>query len=148
MGVGWGMEIVTDFIFLCSKITMHSDCSHEIKKMFAPWKKNNDKHRKHIKKWRHHFTNKAQYSQSYWFSSSHIWTAVTSLVAQMVKVSAYSAGDPGFDPWVGKIPWRRKWQPTPVLLPGKSRGWRSLVGYSPWGRKELDTTEWLHTFTR
>ena len=37
---------------------------------------------------------------------------------------------------VGKIPWRGKWQPTPVLLPGKSHGWRSLVGYSPWGRKE------------
>ena len=39
---------------------------------------------------------------------------------------------------------RRQWQPTPVLLPGKSHGWRSLVGYSPWGRKELDMTEQLH----
>ena len=39
---------------------------------------------------------------------------------------------------------RRQWKPTPVLLPGKSHGWRSLVGCSPWGRKELDTTEWLH----
>ena len=48
---------------------------------------------------------------------------------------------PGFDPWVGKIPWRRKWQPTPVLLPGESHGGRSLVGYSPWGRKESDMTE-------
>ena len=37
----------------------------------------------------------------------------------------------GFDPWVGKIPWRRKWQPTPVVLPGESHGQRSLVGYSP-----------------
>jgi len=45
------------------------------------------------------------------------------------------------DPWVGKIPWRRKWQPTPVLLPGKFHGLRSLVGYSPWGHKESDTTE-------
>ena len=53
-------------------------------------------------------------------------------------------GRPGFVPWVGKIPWRRKWQPTPALLPGKSHGWRSLVGYSPWGRKESDTTEQLH----
>ena len=53
-------------------------------------------------------------------------------------------GRSGFDPWVGKIPWRRKWQPTPVLLPRKFHGWRSLVGYSPWGRKELDTTERLH----
>ena len=40
--------------------------------------------------------------------------------------------------------WRRKWQPTPVLLPGKSHGWRSLVGYSPWGHKESDTTELQH----
>ena len=40
--------------------------------------------------------------------------------------------------------WRRQWQPTPVLLPGKSHGWRSLVGCSPWGLKEWDTTERLH----
>ena len=40
--------------------------------------------------------------------------------------------------------WRRKWQSTPVLLPGKSHGWRSLVGYSPWGPEESDTTERLH----
>ena len=44
------------------------------------------------------------------------------------------------DPWVGKIPWRRKWQPTPGFLPGKSHGQRSLVGYSPWYHKESDTT--------
>ena len=56
------------------------------------------------------------------------------------KASAYNA----YNPWVGKILWRRKWQPTPVLLPGKSLGRRSLVGYSPWGGKELDTTERLH----
>ena len=42
------------------------------------------------------------------------------------------------------IPWRRRWHSTPVLLPGKSHGWRSLVGCSPWGRKESDTTERLH----
>ena len=48
---------------------------------------------------------------------------------------------PGFNPWVGKIPWRRECQPTPVFLPGESHGQRSLVGYSPWGRKELDMTE-------
>ena len=52
----------------------------------------------------------------------------------------------GFDPWVGKIPWRRKWQLTPVFLPGKSHGWRSLVGYSPWGHKESDMTEQLHNY--
>ena len=43
--------------------------------------------------------------------------------------------------WVRKIPWRRAWQPTPVFLPGESHGQRSLEGYSPWGRKESDTTE-------
>ena len=60
------------------------------------------------------------------------------------KVSAYNAGDPGLiSEWVGKIPWRRKWQPTPVLLPRKSHGRRSLVGYIPWGCKESDMTEWL-----
>ena len=47
----------------------------------------------------------------------------------------------GFDPWVGEIPWRRKWQPTPVSLPEKSHGQRSLEGYSPWGHKESDMTE-------
>ena len=56
------------------------------------------------------------------------------------KASVCNAGD---DPWVGKIPWRRKWQPTPGFLPGKSHGLRSLVGYRPWGREESDMTEWL-----
>ena len=46
-----------------------------------------------------------------------------------------------FDPRVRKIPWRRKWQPTAVFLPGKFHGQRSLVGYSPWGHKELDMTK-------
>ena len=53
-------------------------------------------------------------------------------------------GRPGFDPWVRKTSWRRKWQPTPVLLPGKSHGWRRLVGYNPWCQKESDMTEQLH----
>ena len=42
--------------------------------------------------------------------------------------------------------WRRQWQPTPVLLPGKSHGWRSLVGFSPWGHEESETTERLHFY--
>ena len=46
-----------------------------------------------------------------------------------------------FDPGVGKILWRRAWQLTPVFLPGKSHGQRSLAGYSPWGHQESDTTE-------
>ena len=49
-----------------------------------------------------------------------------------------------FDPWVGKLLWRRKWQSTPVFLPGDSHGWRSLAGYSPWCHKESDMTEPLH----
>ena len=48
-------------------------------------------------------------------------------------------------PWVGNIPWRRKWQPIPVSLPGKCYGQRSLVGYSPWSCKELDMTEQLNS---
>ena len=48
-----------------------------------------------------------------------------------------------FDPWVGKIPWRRKWQPISVFLPGKTHGQRSLVGYSPWGSQELGMTQQL-----
>ena len=46
-----------------------------------------------------------------------------------------------FNPWVKKIPWRRRWQPTPVFLPEKSHGKGSLMGYNPKGHKELDTTE-------
>ena len=45
-----------------------------------------------------------------------------------------------FDPWIRKITWRRKWQPPPVFLPGKSHGQSSLVGYSPWGGRESDMT--------
>ena len=59
-------------------------------------------------------------------------------------------GRPGFSPRVRKIPWRRKWQPTPVLLPGKFQpppAWRRLIGHSPWDYKESDTTEQLHWFT-
>ena len=63
------------------------------------------------------------------FGVNHLW-----------KESACNA----FIPWVRKIPWGRKWQPTPVFLPGKSHEQKKLVGYSPWGWKESDTTERLH----
>ena len=66
-----------------------------------------------------------------------------SLMAQMVK-RLPAMGETRFDPQVGKISWRRKWHPTPVFLPGKSHGRRSLVGYCPWGCKESDTTERLY----
>ena len=70
----------------------------------------------------------------------------TSLVAQMVKCLPAMR-----ETWVRSLgqddPWRRKWQPTPVLLPGKSHEQRSLVGYSPWGHKESDTLLSDFTFT-
>ena len=69
---GETMETVTNFIFLGSKITAYGDCSHEIKTL-APWKKSYGKPRQHIKKQRYHIANKSQYSQSYGFSSSHVW---------------------------------------------------------------------------
>ena len=49
-----------------------------------------------------------------------------------------------FDPWVEKIPWRKKWQPTPVFLLGESHGQRSLAGHCPWGRKKIRHS-WAHT---
>ena len=64
-----------------------------------------------------------------------------SLVDQIVK------NLPGFDPWVRKIPWRREWQATLVFLPGEPHEPRSLVGYIPWGHKQLDMTE-RFTFTK
>ena len=51
-----------------------------------------------------------------------------------------------FDPWVRKIPWGRKWQPTPIFLPVKFIGWKSLEGYSPWGHEESDTIEHRHIY--
>ena len=50
-------------------------------------------------------------------------------VVKNLHVNAGDAGEPGCDPWLREIPWRRKWQPTPVFLPGKSHGQGSLVGY-------------------
>ena len=60
---------------------------------------------------------------------------------QLVTKLFYLSWRSGFNPWGGKTPWRRQWQPTPVLLPGKSHGRRSLVGHSPWSPKESDTIE-------
>ena len=54
----------------------------------------------------------------------------------------------GFDPWVGKIPWRRTCQPTPVFLPGESHGQRNLEGYSPWGCRQSETTHRLREEVR
>ena len=90
---------------------------------------------------------KMKNTSSEYFNSSSLYMlsfATSSLVAQMIKHLPTMRGRPRFNPWVGKTLWRRKWQPTPVLLPGKSHGRRSVAGYSPWGLKESDTTERLH----
>ena len=79
---------------------------------------------------------------------SLIWNDVvgTFLVVQWLQLCTSNAE---FTPWVGKIPWRRKWQLTPVFLPGKSHGQRSQVSYSPRSFKESETTsvtEHTHTY--
>ena len=64
-------------------------------------------------------------------------------MAQLVKNLPAMQRRPGFDPWIGKIPWRREQLPIPVFWPGEFHGQSSLVGYSPWDHKELDMTEQL-----
>ena len=79
------------------------------------------------------------------------WTENIALYLRLIKEACYKEStcqfrwhrSCRFDPWVRKVPWNRKWQPAPVLLPGESHGQRDLVGYSPWDHKELDT--WLVT---
>ena len=106
---GETLETVSDFISWGSKITADGDCSHGIKRHLLLGRK------------------------------VTLDSISTSLMAQRLKRLPTMCRRPGFDPWVRKIPWRRKWQSTPVFLPGESHGWRS-----PWGRKESDTTEQLH----
>ena len=123
---------MTDFIFLCSKITADGDCSHEIKRCLL-------------------LERKATANLASILKSRDI-TLLTKVREVRVKGFPGNASEERafqckrrkrceFDPWVGKIPWRGAWQPTPVFLPGESHGQRSLVGYSPQGCKELDTTE-------
>ena len=78
-----------------------------------------------------------------WGQRERRFKAETSF-SHMVKNPSANAGNKKrcrLDPWVRKIPWSRKWQPTPIFLPGESHGQRSLVGYIPWGHKELDMIE-------
>ena len=77
------------------------------------------------------------------------WVCKTSKVGYMcLKAEVFPGGSDGKksackEGDLHSVPWRRKWQSTPVFLPGKSHGWRSLAGYSAWGCKELDTTKQL-----
>ena len=75
----------------------------------------------------------------YYLEYGYSWA---SLVAQMVK-NLPTKWETGFNPWIGKIPWRREWVPTPIFLPGEFHGERSLAGHSPWVHKESDITEQL-----
>ena len=70
-----------------------------------------------------------------WHNNTNVLHS-TELVARAVK-DLLQCWRPGFNPWVGKIPWRREWLPTPGFLPRKSHGQWSLAGYSPWNHKEL-----------
>ena len=74
------------------------------------------------------------------YKKEEIWTQIGFPQWLNGKESACPCRRCGFDPWIKKIPWRREQQSTPGFLPGEFHGQRSLVGYSPWGRKELDVT--------
>ena len=111
------MEPVTDFIFFSSKITLDGEYSHGIKRPLL-------------------FGRKAL---------ANLDNILGFLGGSVDKESACNAGDAGSIPGLGKIPWRKAWQPTTVFLHGKSHGQRSLAGYNSWGHKESDTTEQLST---
>ena len=73
-----------------------------------------------------------------------LWASQVVIVVKNLPANAGDTKRCKFNPWVGKIPWRRKWQPTPVFFPGESHGERSLEGYSPLGCHESDTTKHHH----
>ena len=84
------------------------------------------------------------HTHTYTHTHTHTHThmcMVSQIAQQRIHLQCRSFRRRGFDPWVGKIPWRRAWQPTPVFSPGESHGQRRLAGYSPRGRKESDVTE-------
>ena len=81
---------------------------------------------------------------------THTHTHTHTRMAQTIKETFLQCKRPEFDPWVGKIPWRKEWISTPVFLPAEFHGQRSLVVYSPWDHKDSDMTDWLqhiHTLT-
>ena len=72
------------------------------------------------------------------------WAAIYRVAQSRIRLTRLSSNTPLYICTTAFLSWRRQWHPTPVLLPGKSHGWRSLVGCSPWGREESDTTDRLH----
>ena len=83
--------------------------------------------------------NSGKITQGHMTQEEHRWWVVAQMVKRLPTMQETRVLSLGRED-----PWRRKWQPTPVSLPGESHGWRSLVGYSPWGYKESDMTERLH----
>ena len=138
---GETMETVTDFIFWGSKSTADGDCSHEIKR--------------HLLFGRKAMTNLDNILKSRYITLLTKVRLVKAMVLPVILWNVKTLTPEGLTLYLEWAPflfiytpvllyWRRQWYPTPVLLPGKSHGWRSLEGCSPWGRWGLDTTEWLH----
>ena len=97
-----------------------------------------------------HFTDEKIEAQLDWFCLS-----LNGLPWRLCsKASTWNSGDEGSIPKLGGYPWRRKWQPTPVFLPGRAHGLRSLAGYSPWGQKKVgyrwvtECAQWGKTFAQ
>ena len=170
---GEKVETVTNFIFLGSKITTDGDCSHKINRCFTPCKKSYDKPRQCIKKQKHHSANKGLYSQSYDFSSSHVWrweldnkegwvpknwwfwivvlekTFENPLDSKDIK----PVNPKGNQPWIfGKTDAEAE---APIMWPPDVKNW--LIRQDPdagkdWGLKEKGVTEdemvgWHHQFS-
>ena len=156
-------ETVTDFIFLSFKIIADVDHGHGIKKKFAPWKKSYGQPRQHIKKQRHYFANKGPSSQSYGFSSSHVWMweldykeswvpknwCFWTVVLEKTLESPLDCKEihpvhPKRDQswmFIGRADVEAE---TPILWPPHTKSW--LIGKDPdagrdWGQEEKGTTE-------
>ena len=87
------------------------------------------------------WTEEGKTIQKYLKSMSMLVASQVMLVVKNLPGSAGDVRDAGWIPGLGRFPWRRKWQPTPVFLPRESNGQRSLTGYNPYGCKELDIPE-------
>ena len=151
------------FIFLGSKITADGDCSYEIKRLLLLGRKSYDKHRQHIKKQRHYFANKSPSSQSYAFSSSHVWmweldykeswapkkwcfwtvvlekTLESPLDCKEIQI-VHSEGDQPWD-FFGRNDSKAE---TPVLWPPHAKSWLTGKDFNAgrdWGQEEKGTTE-------
>ena len=163
------MEIMRGFILGGSKITANGDCSHEIKRHLAPWKKSYDQPRQHIKKQRHYFANKGPSSQSYGFSSSHVWmwelnykeswapknwcfsTVVVKTLESPLDYEIKPVHPQGNQSWIfiGSTDAEAE---TPILWPPVEKSW--LIWKGPdagkdWGQEEKGMTEdkivgWRH----